>query len=73
MKGSKIRTSPLHRKFLNRLMLDCALKGLSLSELAWLVGVAHQTVYSWINENSFPSKENYNKLADFFDWPKFKE
>ena len=73
MKSLEIRTSPLYREHLNSLMHDCAVKGLSLHQLARIIGVAHQSVYSWIHEENFPTPEHYNKLADFFGWPCFKE
>ena len=71
MKNSAVRYSPFHREHLNKLMIDCAMKGLSLPQLAKHIGVRNWTVYTWIKDINYPTPENYNKLADFFGWPHF--
>ena len=73
MKNSVIRFSPFHREFMNNIMQDCARKNLSLPMLAQKIGVYPQTIYSWIHERHFPTPDHYNKLADFFGWPRFYE
>lgn len=72
MRKDVIRQSPYHRKFLDMLMVDCAKKGYSIPELAELIGVSNWTVYSWIKGKQYPTPENYNKLADFLGWPRFR-
>ena len=46
---------------------------MKVAHLAKAINLNQSVVYQWVVGMCYPLPENYNKLADFFDWPKFKE
>lgn len=42
--------------------------GLSRTEVAGRTGISYGNISQYERGYSFPNKQNYNKLAKFFDW-----
>jgi ribosome-binding protein aMBF1 (putative translation factor) len=48
-------------------------RNMKISHLAKAINLNHSVVYQWCTGTCYPTPENYNKLADFFGWPHFRE
>ena len=56
------------RENIERLRDECREKNLSLIGLSRLTGVAIKAISQYANGKAIPRAENYNKLAEFFEW-----
>ena len=43
-------------------------RGITQREVEDVIGMAHQRLTRWICGENYPSKENYNKLAEYLGW-----
>lgn len=58
---------------LDRLKSERRRKGVSLIDLRIFCGVGSSTIYRYETGESYPTRLNYNRLAEYFGWKKWPE
>ena len=48
-------------------------RNMKIPQLAKAINLNSSVVYQWVVGTCYPIPDNYNKLADFFGWPRFRE